>query len=205
MVKFTAHNSPMVCAAQIWSTKLHHWANRWLTCCDFKGGYRCPANDCYHVLSAGLFLPVDGLVRQCAELLDVLCTVFGSILIDGIAGQYRWKNRNTSTNRPSPTCQSSRRASRPERWDAIVCEPCREAAQVHELEAMKSHVELAAGHLLQALKCAAKLAESQPTAPNTARQEILLCAWRSLCGYQEDIRCISTGSCNWQRKTSAVA
>jgi len=118
VVKFTAHNSPMVCAAQIWSTKLHHWANR---------------------------------------------------------------------------------------WDAIVCEPCREAAQVHELEAMKSHVELAAGHLLQALKCAAKLAESQPTAPNTARQEILLCAWRSLCGYQEDIRCISTGSCNWQRKTSAVA
>ena len=36
-----------------------------------------------------------------------------------------------------------------------------------ELEAMKSHIELAAGHLLQALKCAAKLAESQPTAPNT--------------------------------------
>ena len=41
-----------------------------------------------------------------------------------------------------------------------------------ELEAMKSHVELAAGHLLQALKCAAKLAESQPTAPNTTKVAI---------------------------------
>ena len=41
-----------------------------------------------------------------------------------------------------------------------------------ELEAMKSHVELAAGHLLQALKCAAKLAESQPTAPNTVSPKL---------------------------------
>ena len=43
-----------------------------------------------------------------------------------------------------------------------------------ELEAMKSHVELAAGHLLQALKCAAKLAESQPTAPNTVSPKLPL-------------------------------
>jgi len=63
-------------------------------------------------------------------------------------------------------------SSWPERWVAIVCEPCREAAQVDELEAMKSHVELAAGHLLQALKCAAKLAESQPTAPNTGSPKL---------------------------------
>jgi len=45
---------------------------------------------------------------------------------------------------------------------------------VDELEAMKSHVELAAGHLLQALKCAAKLAESQPTAPNTVSPKLPL-------------------------------
>jgi hypothetical protein len=45
---------------------------------------------------------------------------------------------------------------------------------VDELEAMKSHVELAAGHLLQALKCAAKLAESQPTAPNTGSPKLPL-------------------------------
>ena len=43
-----------------------------------------------------------------------------------------------------------------------------------ELKAMKSHVELAAGHLLQALKCAAKLAESQPTAPNTVSPKLPL-------------------------------
>jgi len=45
---------------------------------------------------------------------------------------------------------------------------------VDELKAMKSHVELAAGHLLQALKCAAKLAESQPTAPNTGSPKLPL-------------------------------